>query len=141
MFLKSRQSHYEHGERAGRLLSHQLRQYSAASFITEIQAADGTMKSDLKDINDQFKNFYSSLYTSESSQDNRFVESLGLPTISDKDKARLEEPISVAEIGQAIKLMKNRKASGPDGYPIEFYKAFATKLTPILCSVYIDIAF
>lgn len=137
-FLKSRQSHYEHGERASRLLSHQLRQYSAANHITEIQATDGTIKSDPKDINDQFKTFYSSLYTSDGSHDNSFVESLDLPTINDGDKASLEEPISVAEIGRAIKLMKNRKAPGPDGYPIEFYKAFATKLTPLLCAVYTE---
>lgn len=56
-FLKSRQSHYEHGERASKLLSHQLRQFSAVNYITEIQATNGTIKSDPKDINDQFKCF------------------------------------------------------------------------------------
>lgn len=56
-FLKIRQSHYEHGERASRLLSHQLRQFSAVNFITEIQVTAGTIKSDPKDINDQFKIF------------------------------------------------------------------------------------
>lgn len=99
---------------------------------------DGTVKNYPKDINDQFKHFYSSLYTSDGPQDNGFVENLDLPTISDEDKAILEEPISMNEISQAIKLMRNRKAPGPDGYPIEFYKTFATKLVPLLCSVYAE---
>ena len=137
-FLKSRQSHYEHGERASRLLSHQLRQFSSANYITEIQSADGSIKSDPKDINDEFKHFYSSLYSSESCHANNFVENLDLPTLSDDDMSSLEEPISAIEIGQAIKLMKNRKAPGPDGYPIEFYKAFANKLTPLLRLVYTE---
>lgn len=32
--------------------------------------------------------------------------------------------------------MKDRKAPGPDGYPIEFFKAFANKLVSLLCTVY-----
>lgn len=87
-FLKSKQNHYEHGERVSRLLSHQLRQYSAANYIIEIQTTDGTTKSDPKDINDQFKTFYSSLYTSHNPHDNSFVENLDLPTINDGDGGR-----------------------------------------------------
>lgn len=71
-FLKSRQVYYEHGERAGRLLSHQLRQYSTTNFITEIQTTNGERKSDPKDINEQFKIFYSSLYSSNGFQDQNF---------------------------------------------------------------------
>lgn len=138
MFLKSRQSHYEYGEQASRLLSYQLRQYSVSNFINEIQATDGSIKSDPKDINKQFKLFYSALYTSESVHDNRFLDNLDLPTISEEDKASLEQPVSVVEIGQAIKLMKTKKAPGPDGYPIEFYKTFTNKLSPLLRSVYVE---
>lgn len=86
-FMKTRQNYYEHGERAGRLLSHQLRQYSAANFITEIHTADGERKSDCKDINDQFKLFYSSLYSSDCSPDSDFLDNLTLPTITDADRA------------------------------------------------------
>ena len=69
------------------------------NYITEIQATDGTIKSDLKDINDQFKHFYSSLYSSDNCHANNFVENLDLPTLSDEDKSSLEEPISDAETG------------------------------------------
>lgn len=69
---------------------------------------------------------------------NDFLENITLPTLTDEDKAILEQPISKAEIGQAIKSMKNRKTPGPGGYPIEFYKAFASKLVPLLRAVYVE---
>lgn len=134
--MKSRQNYYEHGDWAGGLLSHQLHQYSASSFIAEIQTQDGQVKSDPKEINDQFKLFYMLLYSSDSSGSLDFLEKVTFPTITDKDKATLEQLISEAEMGRAIKLIKNGKAPVPDGYPVEFYKAFANKLIPLLKSVY-----
>lgn len=134
--MKSRQNFYEHGERASRLLSHQLRQYSAANFITKIHNTDGEVKFDPKDINEQFRLFYSSLYSSDNPSDHVSLDNVTLPTIAEEDKAILEQPIFETEISQATRSMKNRKAPGPDGYPIEFYKAFASKLIPLLCLVY-----
>ncbi|KAI4795587.1 hypothetical protein KUCAC02_029791 [Chaenocephalus aceratus] len=40
LHLRSRQTHYEHGERASKLLSHQLRQSAADSLIVEIGTFD-----------------------------------------------------------------------------------------------------
>jgi len=126
---------YEHGERASRLLSHQLRQYSAANIITKIQTADGEVKLDPKDIK-QFRLFYSSLFSSENPSDHVFLDNVTVTTIAKEDMAILEQLIVETEISQAIRSMKNRKAPGPDGYPIEFYKAFVPKLIPLLCLVY-----
>lgn len=98
---------HEHGERAGRFLSHQLRQYSAAKVITDILTVDGEVKSDPKDINDQFKLFYSSLYSSDNIQEMFFLkyvlENITLLTIADEDRPIHEQQISEAEIRQAIK--------------------------------------
>lgn len=67
-----------------------------------------------------------------------FLNNVELPTISDKDKEYLEQPLSAGEIDQAIKGMKSGKAPGPDGFPIGFYKEFSLKLTPILRDVFAE---
>ena len=36
----------------------------------------------------------------------------------------LEHEMSIEEIGQVLKKMKNRKSPGIDGYPVEFLKVF-----------------
>lgn len=43
--------------------------------------------------------------------------------------------MTIEEIDGAIWRMKTGKAPGPDGYPSEFYKKFASKVTPLLCKV------
>ena len=63
---------------------------------------------------------------------------LDLPTISDADRGKLEQPIVVGKIDQALKGMKSGKAPGPDGFPIEFYKKFSAKLIPILRDVFAE---
>lgn len=43
------------------------------------------------------------------------------------------------EINRAIKKMKPGKAPGPDGFPIEFFKTFGPKLTPLLSKAFKEI--
>ncbi|KAG7512241.1 hypothetical protein JOB18_024128 [Solea senegalensis] len=62
---KSRLNYYESGERASKLLSHQLRQSVATSFITEIGLDNGGSTTEQKSINKQFQEFYKNLYKSE----------------------------------------------------------------------------
>lgn len=44
----------------------------------------------------------------------------------------MDDPITEDELSRAISQMKTNKAPGPDGYPTEFYKTFASTLTPIM---------
>ncbi len=60
--------HYEHEDKPSKLLAHQLRQESASHQIPQIQTTTG-ITTDPKLINKQFKQFYSSLYTSEHPHD------------------------------------------------------------------------
>lgn len=138
LHLKSRQEFYEHGERASKLLCHQLRQSSGAGFVAEVDTPDGSV-TDQKSINDQFKKFYENLYTTEncdSMQMSQFFNGLEMPTVTPRDRTVLDNCITAAEIDQAIGKMKCGKAPGPDGFPIEFKKKFRTKLVPLLKEVY-----
>ncbi len=63
---KSRYNYYEFGDKPGKLLAHQLRQFSILNHITQIDTSSGPTINPLT-INDQFRDFYCYLYTSESS--------------------------------------------------------------------------
>ncbi len=63
---KSHYNYYEFGDKPGKLLAHQLRQSSVLNHITQIDTSSGPTINPLT-INDQFRDFYSFLYTSESS--------------------------------------------------------------------------
>lgn len=124
LLLKTKQTYYEHCDKAGRLLSHQLKQSSADRTITEIRTEQGTISSHPTIINDQFKEFYSNLYASQvsagPSEIQMFFEPLVIPKISPEDKSRMDSKISSEEITPAISSMQNGKMPGRDGLPVEF---------------------
>lgn len=53
---------YEHGEKPGQLLAHQVKVMEENNQITEITTKSGKTTSDPKERNDEFKSFYSELY-------------------------------------------------------------------------------
>ena len=140
LLFKSRQTFYEHGDKSGKLLAHQLKQAMASRAIPEIRVAPGETSTNPKIINDQFRQFYNNLYTSESTVDiseiNDFLDRINIPVIDPQVQAEIDAALAPQEITQAINSMHSGKAAGPDGFPIEFYKACAEKLVPILGSVY-----
>lgn len=72
-------------------------------------------------------------YSSEAPKDNIDMDDFHrlLPTCQVK-------VVEQSEISDAIMAMQNGKASGPDGYPIEFFKQVSLKLTPLLLDVFVD---
>lgn len=58
IYVKSRQQYSEHGKRACKLLSHQLKQTVAASYISAVRDKEGNIITDKMGINNQFKKFY-----------------------------------------------------------------------------------
>lgn len=78
---------YEHGEKIGRILAHQLRQKAAAQSISEITGEFGTKHINHSKINQIFHQFYLKLYTSESHKDEylfkSFFDNLEIPLVGD----------------------------------------------------------
>lgn len=58
LLLHARGNYYEHGDKVGRLLAHQLRNRAASGFISQIAQPDGALTSDPVEINSTFKNFF-----------------------------------------------------------------------------------
>lgn len=137
----SRHKYYEFGDKPGKILAHQIRQYASAQHITQINTDNG-ISIDPQNINKQFKNFYYSLYKSECSSDeaqlDNFFQSLNIPSIDSETSSRLDVPFSVEEVKKALSAMQNGKCPGPDGFPTEFFKAFADKLSPLLLNMFND---
>ncbi|KAF3833342.1 hypothetical protein F7725_027007 [Dissostichus mawsoni] len=73
LLLKTRSNYYKQGDKAGRLLAHQLRQNVASHQIPRIQtSSDITI--DPQRMNDEFRDYYASLYTSETGSDTHDLE-------------------------------------------------------------------
>lgn len=117
LFLKSKQTFYEHGEKAGKLSAQQIRRSTAANTIPEICTVAGVNTINPDDIINQFKQFYTALYSSEPPNDlpsiSDFLDGLTNPEITPEDQAQIDREISTEEVVQAIRSMQNNKAPGP----------------------------
>jgi len=140
LISKLRHGHYEHGEKSGRALAHQLRQRTADQILSAVNDEDGIKCTDNEKINSCFKKFYQLLYTSDVPTNpsvlEDFFKSLKILPVSEELSAELERDFSVKEIVSAIGAMQSGKSPGPDGFPNEFFKKFSNQLAPLLLSVF-----
>ena len=82
----------------------------------------------LEHINKFYENLYSSQYPN-TDEVKSYIENINVPNIlSEKEKEDCDSVINVTELENAVKNMKNNKAPGLDGLPVEFYKIFWTDL-------------
>ncbi len=83
--LWSKGNFYEHGEKAGRLLVHQIKCQSTSRLIPQIRNRSQKLTMDPKEINDTFKEYYTNLYSSEFPEDTSnmlmFLDGLNIPKI------------------------------------------------------------
>ena len=99
--------------------------------IKRIQLNDGTLIHDQETILQTVANYYANLF------DQKTVDDIELTDlVNNKDDKRLsniqsknlEGKLTVEELGQALKDMKNGKTPGMDGFPAEFFKVFWGKI-------------
>lgn len=65
-----------------------------------------------------------------------FLAHVNLPSVKQDHKSNLYKTLQLQVIEDSIKVMQSGKASGPDGFPVEFYKKFSSKLSPLLLSMF-----
>ena len=110
LISKSRHGCYEHGEKAGRILAHQLRQRTANQTIPAINDDQGLKNTDSQKMYSCFQTFYQSLYTSDSNAEPSLLEdffhNVHVPSINPEVAAQLEEDLSTEEITLAIRSMQ-----------------------------------
>lgn len=85
---------------------------------------------------EEFQTFYKSLYSGgdhphQKSVDS-FLDNIQIPRIEDRQRLKLEAPISSEEVCAVIKNLKSHSAPGPDGFFVPYYKTFTTTLAPYM---------
>lgn len=142
LLRRTRGTYYEYGDKASRLLAHQLKRQSAARFITEVYDPSHSLTSHPSKINSAFSSFYSNLYQSEPPVDAsamaKFLDDVPIPTIDPNTRQSLDQPLCLDEITSCLKLMQSGKAPGPDGFPVDFYKKFSDQLAPLILDMFND---
>lgn len=87
-------------------------------------------------------NFYTDLYSSGNSSNSQTIfyifNTLDFPILEASLAEDLGAPITELEILEAIGSMQSNKSLGPDGFKLEFYRAFRFALIPMLAALYND---
>lgn len=140
MLLKVKQKHFELADKPDKLLARQLKNIQASRTIHKIKTKTGTTTTDPEKINECFREFYEDLYTSKSSTAtshiSEFLRTLHLPKLSPSAQTDLNTDITLEEVKQAIRSFPNGKAAGPDGFGIEFYKAYLDIIAPFMLRMF-----
>lgn len=130
-----KQSYYDQGDKAGKLLAWRIKKMQSHRAINSIQLENGDHTVDPVEINSSFRAFYESLYRSEYPNDTQlqseFLDKLDIPTMTDHDKTKLNKRLTVDELSEAVRNIKSGKTPGPDGIPIEIYKLFPDNCSPL----------
>lgn len=138
--FRSKQQHYEQGERAGKILANRVKKLASQNIIPSIYNTENNLVIGKKEINNVFVDFYKMLYTSqgevETSQYEFFFTSLDIPQISEPHRDLMEMDITIEEVIKAIHGLRPGRSPGEDGYSPDFYKKFCEILAPRLLTVY-----
>lgn len=125
--LRTRRNYYFSGPRPNHLLALRLRWNEKFSNITSISSVGGLL-TDPKEIDSEFRKFFSELYSSEVTLDigksKDFMGNLNIPSLSQEEADHLGSPITLNELKEAIFGMKRGKSPGWDGIPPKFYSTF-----------------
>lgn len=93
LLFRTRQTYFESGDKAGKLLANYIKHKECSSIIPSVRSSRGDIFTTATDINNTFKEFYIDLYKSASSSTDedisRFLEPLDLPKLSNEQKQPL----------------------------------------------------
>nr|XP_014348735.1 PREDICTED: uncharacterized protein LOC102351696 [Latimeria chalumnae] len=140
--LRIRSRFYARGDKAGKLLAWQLRREEADRLIPSIRLPDGNTSFTPEAINGAFQNYYSALYSTQYDERNMegsvvsFLDNIEIPALSGEQGERLDTPLSLLEICEAVDSLQSSKSPGLDGFTVEFYKTFKDQLVGPLLALY-----
>jgi hypothetical protein len=132
-----KQTYYEGGSKASRLLARRIRKQQALNTIYKIRDPQtNDLLTEPDEIERVFREYYQNLYTQPAAADEQdmenFLDRLDLPSIGEEQNTLLTADITEEEMERAISRLKNNTSPGSDGLPSLFYRIFRKELTPVL---------
>lgn len=130
------------GDRGTTLFFKSFKNMATAKLIPALRAADGTLTSSWNSMADITVEFFQQTLGETSNSipppsiaaDNPILDVVQDHLTAD-EKAILNAPFTVEELGAAAKLMKRRKCPGPDGIPIELFQEMWPVVGPQLTEI------
>lgn len=128
------------GDRGSALFFKSFKGLAAAKDIHELIDAEGNVKKEWDDLAAITKDFFEKALGDAPGApvqevDPRMLEEVLFvqnDIVTEVEKEKLNAPITLAEIGESVLDLANGKCPGPDGTPIEFYKANWTTVGPLV---------
>ena len=80
-------------------------------------------------ISAEITTFYSKLYSRVDNTDTETINSLNRRKLTKQQAQSIEGTLTLTELTYSLNNMKNDKSPGPDGFTVEFYKAFWPELS------------
>ena len=128
VLLRSRARWVSDGEKVTKYFCGLEKRNYVSKQMTKLVKTNGVTVTETKDIIEETKQFYSSLYEKKQTEEcaiHNIVQEI--PSLSEIEANKLEGTIEVQEATYVLKKMKNGKSPGSDGFTVEFFKVFWTK--------------
>jgi len=128
VLLRSRARWVSEGEKVTKYFCGLEKRNYVSKQMTKLVKTNGVAITETKDIIEETKKFYSSLYENKPTEEciiHNMVRTI--PTLSALEANNLEGMITVQEATDVLKKMKNGKSPGSDGFTVEFLKVFWSK--------------
>lgn len=134
--LSLNQKYWMRTPKSLKLVAWKVKSKQKATQVHVIRNKEGVKQTLTPDILKVFSNYYSTLYSSTNPDLQTIKAFLAkyVPhlCLTEEHAQMLEDPVTPVEIQSVIKSLKTNKSLGPDGFGLEFYKAYATNLIPQL---------
>ncbi len=141
IYLRSQAQWCEDGEKNTKyFLSLEKKNYNN-KVLTKLITEKGTEITVEDEILTEEQDYYKKLYTSRRQQDDdlehsSILQGLAVPSLEEEERKNCDRSIDLNECHTALKDMKNGKSPGSDGYTVEFYKFFWTKIGNLVLDSY-----
>ena len=129
VLLRSRARWIVDGEKATKYFCALEKRNYTSKQILKLHKQNGTITTDVREILVEVNGFYERLYDYRIEEPCEIGDLIGsTPRLTELEANSLEGLITLEEASGVLKNMKNGKSPGSDGFSVEFFKVFWTRL-------------